>query len=34
VDYLGDLGPENFKGIPDTPVPDDAVLITDFEPGR
>jgi TolB protein len=28
------LGPENFKGIPDTPVPDDAVLITDFEPGR
>jgi hypothetical protein len=24
------LGPEYFKGIPDTPVPDDAVLITDF----
>jgi hypothetical protein len=28
------LGPENFKGIPDTPVPDDAVLITGLEPGR
>jgi hypothetical protein len=24
------LGPEYFKGIPDTPVPDNAVLITDF----
>jgi len=24
------LGPENYKGIPDTPVPDDAVLVTDF----
>jgi len=28
------LGPENFKGIPDTPVPDNAVLITDFTVGR
>jgi hypothetical protein len=24
------LGPEYFKGIPDTPVPDNAVMITDF----
>ena len=24
------LGPENYKGIPDTPVPDNAVLVTDF----
>ena len=24
------LGAENFRGIPETPVPDDAVLITDF----
>ncbi len=24
------LGPEYYKGIPDTPVPDNAVLITDF----
>jgi len=24
------LGPEYNKGIPDTPVPEDAVLITDF----
>ena len=28
------LGPENYKGIPDTPVPDDAVLVTDFTVGR
>jgi len=28
------LGPENYKGVPDTPVPDNAVLITDLEPGR
>jgi len=28
------LGPENYKGIPDTPVPDDAVLVTDFMVGR
>ena len=24
------LGPENYQGIPDTPVPDDAILVTDF----
>lgn len=24
------LGPENYKGIPDTPVPEGAVLVTDF----
>ncbi len=24
------LGPENYQGIPRTPVPDDAVLVTDF----
>ncbi len=28
------LGPENNKGIPDTPVPDNAVLVTDFTVGR
>ena len=28
------LGPENNQGIPDTPVPDDAVLVTDFTVGR
>lgn len=28
------LGPEYFKGIPDTPVPDDAVLVTDFTVSR
>jgi dipeptidyl aminopeptidase/acylaminoacyl peptidase len=24
------LGPENYKGIPETPVPENAILITDF----
>ncbi|UCG72906.1 MAG: PD40 domain-containing protein [Chromatiales bacterium] len=24
------LGAENYQGVPDTPVPDDAVLVTDF----
>ena len=24
------LGPENYRGIPETPVPEDAVLVTDF----
>ena len=24
------LGPEYYKGIPDTPVPEHAVLVTDF----
>ncbi len=24
------LGPENYKGIPDTPVPENALLVTDF----
>ncbi len=24
------LGPENYKGIPETPVPANAVLVTDF----
>jgi len=24
------LGPENYEGIPETPVPDDAILVTDF----
>jgi hypothetical protein len=24
------LGPENYKGIPATPVPENAILITDF----
>ncbi len=28
------LGPENYKGILDTPVPDDAVLVTDFTVGQ
>jgi len=28
------LGPEYFKGIPDTPVPADAVLVTDFAVGQ
>jgi Tol biopolymer transport system component len=28
------LGPENYKGIPATPVPADAVLVTDFNSGK
>jgi Tol biopolymer transport system component len=28
------IGAENYKGIPDTPVPDNAVLVTDFTVGR
>jgi Tol biopolymer transport system component len=24
------MGPENYKGIPETPVPADAILVTDF----
>ena len=28
------LGPENYKGIPATPVPANAVLITDFNDGK
>jgi dipeptidyl aminopeptidase/acylaminoacyl peptidase len=28
-----DLGPENFDGVPDTPVPDDAMIVTDFNSG-
>jgi Tol biopolymer transport system component len=27
------LGPKNYTGIPDTPVPEDAVLVTDFMVG-
>ena len=27
------LGPENYKGIPETPVPPDARLVTDFNSG-
>jgi hypothetical protein len=25
-----DLGPEDYKGIPDTKMPDNPVLVTDF----
>ena len=28
------LGPENYRGIPETPVPDNAVLISDFTVGK
>ena len=28
------LGPENYRGIPETPIPEDAVLIDDFTVGR
>lgn len=28
------IGPEYYNGIPDTPVPDDAVLVTDFTARR
>jgi hypothetical protein len=27
------LGPENYKGIPETPVPPDAMIVTDFNSG-
>ncbi len=29
-----DLGPEHYEGIPDTPVPEGAILVTDFNVGR
>ena len=29
-----DLGPADYAGIPDTPVPADAVLVTDFDARR
>jgi TolB protein len=29
-----DLGPENYQGVPDTPVPEDAILVTDFNVGE
>jgi len=24
------MGPENYKGIPETPVPDDAIIVDNF----
>ena len=29
-----DLGPEQWAGVPDTPVPDDAILVSDFTAGN
>jgi hypothetical protein len=29
-----DLGPEHYKGIPDTVMPEDPILVTDFTAGK
>ena len=29
-----DIGPDKYEGVPATPVPEDAILVTDFTVGR